>query len=189
MFVLDGAAMVVLGANLLQGTPGRIGERGETSSVLAEKQLCLVPWDRLRAGGGNASGAGEDLRMLLFAEGDADDGAYERLDNEVESQGDLFQCAPAVVSVIVAAVAEGSIPAANLASVLDVLGRVVAGYPDRDEVAAGNGDLREQCHAEAMKGYWSLLRVAVERDSFNAWRVARDVVSALDEEHSRRILK
>lgn len=62
-------------------------------------------------------------------------------------------------------------------------------HPDRDEVAAGNGDLREQCHAEAMKGYWSLLRVAVERDSFNAWRVARDVVSALDEEHSRRILK
>lgn len=159
------------------------------SSVLADKQSRLIPWDELRAGGGDASGVGSDLRMLLFAEGDADDGAYERLENEVESQGDLFQCAPAVVSVIVAAVTEGSVPAANLASVLDVLGRVVAGHPGQDEVEKGNDDLREQCHAEAMKGYWSLLRVAADRDPFNAWRVACDVLSALDEEHSRRILE
>lgn len=157
--------------------------------MLADKQLRLIPWDELRAGGGDAGGVGADLRMLLFAERDADDGAYERLENEVESQGDVFQCAPAVVSVIVAAVAEGSVPAANLASVLDVLGRVVAGAPGQDEVAAGNGDLRERCHAEAMKGYWSLLRVAAGRDPFNAWRVARDVLSALDEEHSKTILE
>lgn len=90
--------------------------------------------------------------MFLFAEGDADDGAYERLENEVEAQEDLFQCAPMVVGVIVAAVAEGSIPAANLATSLDVLGRIVAGHADRSEIALGNGDLREQCHAEAMKG-------------------------------------
>ena len=99
--------------------------------MLADKQLRLVPWSSLRAGGGDAGRVGDDLRLLLFAEGDADDGAYERLENEVEAQGDLFECAPAVVSVIVAAVAEGSIPAANLAPVLDVLGRVVAGYAAR----------------------------------------------------------
>lgn len=127
--------------------------------------------------------------MLLFAEGDADDGAYERLENEVEAQGDLFQCAPAAVSVIIAAVAEGSIPAANLATSLDVLGRIVAGHADRSEVALGNGDLREQCHAEAMKGYWSLLRVAADRDPFNAWQVARDVLAVLDEEHSMKMLQ
>ena len=120
--------------------------------------------------------------MFLFAEGDADDGAYERLENEVEAQEDLFQCAPMVVGVIVAAVAEGSIPAANLATSLDVLGRIVAGHADRSEIALGNGDLREQCHAEAMKGYWSVLRVAAERNSFNAWQVARTVLVVL--EHS-----
>lgn len=166
------------------------GWRGmeKVSLLLAEKQLRLVPWSDLRAGGGNAGRVGDDLRMLLFAEGDAD-GAYERLENELEAQGDLFQCAPAAVATIVAAVAEGSIPAANLASALDVLGRVVAGYADRSEAAAGNGDLREQCHAEAMKGYWSLLQVASQRDPFNAWRVAQAVLDVLDEEHSRKILQ
>ncbi|WP_419707575.1 hypothetical protein [Promicromonospora sp. NFX87] len=157
--------------------------------MLAEKQLHLVPWSDLRAGGGNAGHVGEDLRMLLFAEGDADDGAYERLENELEAQGDLFQCAPAAVATIVAAVAEGSIPAANLATVLDVLGRIVAGHADSSEIALGNGDLREQCHAEAMKGYWSLLQVAIERDPFNAWQAARAVLAVLDEENSKRILE
>jgi len=157
-------------------------------SVLADKQLDWVPWGDLRSGNGDAQHVGEDLRMLLFAEGSADDGAYERLENMVEAQGDLFQCAPAVVSVIVAAVAEGSIPAANLAPSLDVLGRIVAGHADQSEVALGNSDLREQCHAEAMKGYWSLLRVACERDPFNAWKVARAVLAVLDEAHSMQIL-
>ncbi|MGW5365477.1 hypothetical protein [Actinopolymorpha pittospori] len=157
--------------------------------MLADKQLRLIPWANLRAGGGDAGRVGTDLRMLLFAEGAADDGAYERLENEVEAQGDLFQCAPAVASVIIAAVAEGSIPAANLATALDVLGRVVAGHADRSEVAAGNGDLRGQCHAEAMKGYWSLLRVAAERDPFSAWQVAQAVLAVLDEEHSKKILE
>src|SRR5688572_28416441 len=108
--------------------------------MLAGKQITLVPWRDLRAGIGDAGGVGEDLRMLLFDEVDAAGGAYARLENQVEAQGDLFQCAPAVVSVIVAAVAEGSIPAANLAPVLDVLGRIVAGYAARSEVAVGNGD-------------------------------------------------
>lgn len=126
--------------------------------------------------------------MLLSDEGDAAKGAYERLENEVEAQGDLFQCAPAVVSVIIAAVAEGSIPPANLASALDVLGRIVAGHADRSEVKFGNGGLRGQCHAEAMKGYWSLLRIAAERDPFNAWQTARAVLAVLDEQHSTRIL-
>jgi hypothetical protein len=158
------------------------------SELLADKQLRIVSWSSLRAGSSDATGVRDDLRMLLFAERDADDGAYERLENEVEAQGDLFQCAPSVVSVIVAAVAEESIPAANLATVMDVLGRIVAGYADRSEVVTGNGDLRERCHAEAMKGYWSLLRVATRRDDYNAWQAARAVLRVLDESHSEKIL-
>lgn len=94
-----------------------------------------------------------------------------------------------MVSVIVAAVDEGSIPAANLAPVLDVLGRIVAGYAGRSEIEVGSDDLREQCHREAMGGYWSLLRLATQRDPFDAWRVARAVLQVLDEEHSTKILE
>ncbi len=39
-----------------------------------------------------------------------------------------------------------------------------------------------------MKGYWSLVRVAAERDPFNAWQVAAAVLDVLDEEHSKSIL-
>jgi hypothetical protein len=158
------------------------------TSVLAERQLELTSWGGLRSGSGNAAEVGADVEMLLFAEGDADDGAYERLENEVEAQGHLFECAPAVVSVIVAAVAEGVIPAANLAPCLDVLGRIVGGYPDASEVALGRSDLRELCHREAMKGYWSLMRLACERDPFNAWRTAQAVLAVLDEEGVRTFL-
>ncbi|WP_285100706.1 hypothetical protein [Promicromonospora sp. MEB111] len=126
--------------------------------------------------------------MLLFEEELAGDGAYERLENAIEAQGDLFECAPAVVSVIVAAIAENSIPAANLVPSLDVLGRIVVGHSARSEVAVGNGDLRERCHAEAMKGYWSLLWTATQRDSFNAWQAAQAILSVLDEEHSKEFL-
>jgi hypothetical protein len=122
------------------------------TSTLARRQLRVTPWSGLRSGSGDAASVGSDLELLLFAEGDDDDGAYERLENEAESQGHLFECAPAVVSVIVAAVAEASIPSGNLATSLDVLGRIVAGYPDESEVALGRPDLRERCHDEAMKG-------------------------------------
>ena len=160
------------------------------SSMLAEKQWRLIPWNNLRSGnGGDARQVGDDLRMLLSASAGADTGSYQRLENMVESQGHLFQCAPAVVSVIVAAVADGSIPANSLGASLDVLGRILAGYTDQSEVALGNANLREQCHAEAMKGYWPLLRVASERDPFNAWQVAQAVLVALDKAHSKRILE
>ena len=160
----------------------------KVTTMLAERQLPLIPWSELRSGGITAQGVGSDLELLLFAEVDAAGGAYARLENEVESQGHLFECAPAVVSVIVAAVAEGSVPAANLASCLDVLGRIVEGYSAPSESALGAGDLRELCHREAMKGYWSRMHVANQRDPFNTWRVARAVLSVLDEEHARAVL-
>lgn len=157
-------------------------------SMLAERQLRLIPWGDLRSDSDDAVEVGKDLEMLIFAEGDADDGAAYRLENRIESQGHLFECAPAVVSVIVAAAAEGSIPAGNLGPCLDLLGRIVAGYSAPSEVALGRTDLRERCQREAMKGYWSLMRVARERDPFNAWQLARDVLAILDEEHSQAVL-
>ena len=152
---------------------------------LADRQLRLVRWDELRCGSGGSAGAVEDdLRTLLFVDGDAAAAAYGRLENPAVSQGHLFECAPAVVSVIVAAITDGTVPPSNVASALDLLGRILAGYPDESEVAQGREDLSHRCHHEALRGYWALLRVACGRDAFNAWRVAVDVLSMLDDEHS-----
>jgi hypothetical protein len=92
------------------------------------------------------------------------------------------------VSVIVAALADGTIPAPNQAPSLDLLGGIVAGHSDETEVAAGVADVRDRCHAEAVKGYWALIRVACSRDPFNAQRVAADVLSVLDGDHAERFL-
>jgi hypothetical protein len=125
----------------------------------------------------------------LFLDDDAADEAIQNLENPVVSQGHLFECAPAVVSVIMAAVTDDTVPAPNLGPALDLLGRIVAGYPSESEVAAGRLDLRQRCHEEALRGYWALIRVACTPDPFNAWRIAVDILSVLDEEHSERFVK
>jgi hypothetical protein len=155
---------------------------------LARRQLALTPWENLRSGSGDASRVSVNLETLLFVDSDEADDAYANLENEVEAQGELFECAPGVVAVIVAAIAEDAVPAANMRLALDVLGRVVAGYPARSELAIGNVDLRDRCHSEAMKAYWPLMRVAVAGDELNAWALARDVLGVLDEGAARRFL-
>lgn len=162
---------------------------GPVSAGLADRQLRLIRWDELRCNWGMAGAVAQDLRVLLSVDDDSADEAYENLENPVVSQGHLFECAPAVVSVIVAAVADGTVPEANVAPSLDLLGRILAGYPDESEVALGRGDLRERCHEEALRGYWALMRVACQRDPFNAWRVAVDVLSVLDPGHSEKVTR
>lgn len=156
---------------------------------LADRQLRLIPWEALRCESGSAMAVVDDLRTLVSEDSDAAIGACTRLENPAVSQGHLFECAPAVVSVIVAAVSDGTVPPENLAAALDLLGRILAGYPDESEVAAGREDLRQRCHEEAMKGYWALLRVACGGDPFNAWRVAVDILPMLDAEHSARFMR
>ena len=160
---------------------------GPMSSSLAVRQLALIDWDELRSGSGSsARRVAVDLRALLGIDDDVANEARADLENPVVSQGHLFECAPAVVSVIVAAVADGTIPPPSLGEVLDLLGRIVAGYSAPSELALGRTDLRRRCHEEAWKGYWALMRVACARDPFNAWKEAVEILSMLDPEHSER---
>jgi len=125
---------------------------------------------------------------MLFGEGKAAGDAYMRLENLVVAQGNLFQCAPAVTSVVVAAIVDEAVPEKSLAMVLDLLGRIVGGEADPSEVDAGNGDLSAQCQAEALRGYWSIVRIALSSDPFGAHEVAADVLAVLDEPRSRLLL-
>lgn len=161
----------------------RLGRGVESVSWgMAARQAELVDWESLRTGGGTRD-LGGDLMTLLAVEGPKAVDAYRRMENAVVSQGHLFECAPSVVRVLMSAIAEGSVPDANLGAVLDLLCRILVGYPDDSETDAGNGDLDEQCHREALKGYWSLMRVANGRDAFDGWKLARDALAMLDETH------
>lgn len=158
------------------------------SPNLAERQLQIISWEKLQPGGEEGSKLAEDLRTMLFTEGKAAGDAYLRLENPVVAQGNLFECAPAVVSVIIAAVSDASIPEKNLAMVLDLLGRIVGGAADSSEVEAGRGDLQERCQQEASKGYWSLLKIAAAHDPYGAHEVATDVLELIDQPHSHLFL-
>lgn len=158
------------------------------SANLAERQLRSIPWDDLRAGGEKGTTVVGDLRSMLFEDGRQAGDAYLRLENPVVAQGNLFEVAPAVVSVIVAAIADASTPEKNVAMVLDLLGRILGGAADPSEVVAGRGDLQERCQAEALRGYWSILKMAATQDPYGAHEVAADVLDVLDEKHARRLL-
>jgi hypothetical protein len=154
---------------------------------LAWRQLELTDWPSLRADGGPATDVRSALWLMLTTDDlRAGNAAYQRIENLIVAQGHLSQCAPPVVSVVMAAVAEEGVPPANLSAVLDLLCLIVMGYSAPSESALGNDDLREQCHHEARKGYWALMRVFRSRDPFSAWSIAGEVLSMLDERHFAR---
>lgn len=155
---------------------------------LTEAQLRFIRWESLRSGSGMAETVGDDLRSLLFADAATADAAFSSLENAIVAQGCLFECAPAAVSVIAAAVTEDAIPEPNLPAALDQLGRALGGWPDPSEMSLGAVDLRERCREEARRAYWALMRVAVGRDAYGAWQLAREIVRILDADHSRSIL-
>jgi hypothetical protein len=161
----------------------------EVDVNLAERQMSLTPWNDLRSGeGGTAARVPDELRIMLFGDFAESDAAYMWLENSAVSQHDLFECAPAVVAVIVAAVADRTIRSENLASSLDLLGRILGGHSAKNEVAAGLTDLRERCHAAASRGYWSLMEIAATPHEHKADWTAAAVLYVLDEEHVKLFL-
>lgn len=161
---------------------------GPDRPSLPERQLQITSWADLGAGEENGSTVVADLRTMLFEDGPQAGDAYMRLENSVVAQGNLFEVAPAVASVIVAAITDGSIPEKNVALVLDLLGRIVGGAADPSEVAAGRGDLAERCQAEALLGYWSIVKLAAIQDAYGAHDMAANVLEVLDTDHSSRLL-
>jgi hypothetical protein len=151
---------------------------------LADGQLASAGWSTLGSAGGSAEHVRTWLATMLFSEDAAAvNEAYGRIENPVTAQGDLSECAPAVVSVIMAALAEDSIFLPNLGSVLDLLGLILAGTTARWLVATGGGGLRTACYAEAMKGYWSLKKVTLlAEDPYDNAGLATELVEMLDEE-------
>jgi hypothetical protein len=152
---------------------------------LARAQLASISWATLGAGNRTAEHVRDHLMttMLFSEDSRAVEEAYTWIENPVTAQGDLSECAPAVVSVIMAAVADDSVPYPNLGPVLDLLGLTLAGYTATWELERGVRGLRAACYREAMKGYWSLRSIAtLPTDRGDVSGEARTIVEMLDDE-------
>jgi hypothetical protein len=153
------------------------------STGLAERELTATPWTDLRACYQAADRVPDQLRLLLFSEDqEVVSQAYGQIEGLVVAQGDLFECAPAVVRVIVAGIAESSIPMPNLGSTLEFLTMILTGHADESEVAAGCADLQARCHLEAMRGYWAIAAVAHTHDAHQNCELAADIIEMLDDD-------
>jgi hypothetical protein len=160
-----------------------------TAGEALRRQFALVDWGALRSGG-SPERMKDDLWTLLTVDGSAANEAFFGLENEVVAQGDLFECAPSVVSAIMAALAGDVVPLANRGAVLDLLCRVLLGHSAPSEVEAGNLDLTQQVHREATKGYWTLIEIAAgERDPYDAWDLAGQAAEMIDEAHTVALLQ
>ncbi|NUT52907.1 MAG: hypothetical protein HOV94_37315 [Saccharothrix sp.] len=103
-----------------------------------------------------AAQTGDSLAGLLSArEEDEATGFYWKLENVVVVQGQLFEAAPAAVSVLLAGLA-GPLSKAARGWALELLFQLVAGESDESAVERGNPDLGPRCRAVAREGLWLL---------------------------------
>ena len=126
--------------------------------TLAELEIARVEWNSLRELIGPADKIPAALLDLFRASTEsAADAAYWRLENHVVVQGQLFQAAEPVVSVLLAALLDQS-PLHIRSRILELLFQILSGHPDESEVAASNEGLAERCKSKAREGLWVLYR-------------------------------
>lgn len=150
-------------------------------TMLWEHETQRHPWDKLEAASGTARGIPEALRRLLRAETyNAADQAYWEIENTAFVQGQLFGSALAVVSVLMAALAEG-VPAVSEGKVLDLLYQICAGESHQESAVSG---LREECQRRAREGIWSLYALLVQATGGHRDAV-HELLSLVDDDPGR----
>ncbi|MFL6073305.1 MAG: hypothetical protein ACJ73S_07925 [Mycobacteriales bacterium] len=124
----------------------------------------------------------ESLRGLILAS-DEEEAAqyYWQLENVVVVQGQLFEAAPAAVSVIMAALAD-ELSSASRGWCLELLFQLVSGESNQEAVGRGNLDLGERCRANAREGLW-LLYAEMARGKFDG--AAQQVIQVLEHDKDR----
>ncbi len=110
-------------------------------------------WRDLREASGSAAGIPHALEGMLTADSpNAVDVAYWKLENHVVVQGELFEAAPHVVSVLLAALLDNS-PSFIRIGILELLFQILGGESHESE---GERDLGPKCRDLAREGLWLL---------------------------------
>ncbi len=125
---------------------------------IAEVEIGRITWDDLRSAGGFASTIPKALADLYGASTpeQAQD-AYWRLENHVVVQGQLYQAAEQVVSVLLAMLSEERPRHVRISS-LELLLQILMGEPHTQELSLGNANLAERCRNKAKEGLWTLYK-------------------------------
>jgi len=131
---------------------------------LLDLELTRYNWSELNEIAGPATGIPDAIVALVTARSSEEvNTAYWQLENHVVVQGQSFSSAEAVVSVLLAALADGVTGSVKVMT-LELLFQIVAGGPHEIEIEAGNADLAERCHRKAREGLWLLYQEAVAGD-------------------------
>ncbi|MET8161228.1 hypothetical protein ABZT47_33135 [Sphaerisporangium sp. NPDC005289] len=147
----------------------------------AEVELNRHRWADLRVCEGRASAVPEAARGLMAAKSaDEAEQYYWQLENRVVVQGQLYNSAPPLVSVLTAALLDELERPAKI-GILDLLYQIVSGESHPDEVGAGNPDLGWRCRHKAREGIWVFYRELLIGESAAAW----DVLEVIDEDAER----
>lgn len=126
---------------------------------LAEVELSRHDWSALRCADGAATGVPQALRGLIAATSwDERQKYYWQLDNHVVVQGNLYEAAVPVVSVLCAALADGGLSADAHSGVVELLSQLVGGEPHGSEIVQGHGDIDDRVREAAMPAIWLLYR-------------------------------
>lgn len=143
---------------------------------ISELEIARLPWGRIR----EASGSAEQIpfalvEMLNATTPEAVNAAYWKLENHVVVQGQLFEVAEFVVSVLIAALLEEK-PRHVRISILELLFQIVTGESHEYEIRLGNADLHRKCRAKALEGLWVLYRELI----FGEREAAQEVIEAIE---------
>lgn len=148
---------------------------------LVDVELARHEWLSLPVAGDRAEATPRSLVGLLSAHTEEDaERYYWRLENVVVIQSQLYEAAPAVVSVLLAGLA-GKLSKPAKEWVLELLFQLVAGESSVEAVDRGHPDLGDRCRLVAREGLWLLYS---ELDGPYGQAV-RAVLKRIDEESGR----
>jgi hypothetical protein len=149
-------------------------------------ELNRYDWGTLATVEGTAAGVPAAVAALVAATTEAEaEHAYSEtsLDNVVVVQGNLFQAAVPLVSVLCAALAD-ELPAAAHSEVLRLIAEIVRGDTHHTEVEAGRPDLPERAQERARAGLWLFYRELLHGSEVNA-EYAEEILDYVETDRAR----
>ncbi|MFD5746107.1 hypothetical protein [Streptomyces sp. NPDC127033] len=149
-----------------------------------ELEIARQPWQDMVCGcGDSAEHLAQDL-LRLAGRGPGQEPGQASLEGHIWSPVILWEPAPAVASVALAALADGIAPAAR-GRFLDLLQRLVAGE-GTDFASAGRGlDLPESCRELAVQGLWLLYAEVLSNPATGAAGAAFEILTVVEPDRAR----